>query len=580
MRLFFLILLLPLMGTAQVTPVDTTRLLQQINATGYEWKQGKFTGALYLPKDTQKLRSMDFGALAYKGDTVRLWSGQKWLPLVSGQTNAWTFTGNAGTNPSVNFLGTTDNQPLVFRVNNTKWGALYNTGGHLAFGELALSQPQTGVNCIALGLEALRYNTSGNGNIALGYEAFMFNTVRKGNVGIGWQAGQLNTVGEHHTYVGTHAGQFVNAGNENVAIGSYAMQYSDDTGFGQSTAVGTGASFQAASGITAVGYQSRSGLTPGNFKSLFSTSVGYKSLLNIENDTSVTVLGDFATSANSLKNATAIGSHAYVGASNSLVLGSINGTNGATSNTNVGIGISTPTAQLHTTGTVRLAGLTPSANAGDSMLVVNSANGDIGMRAIPNSIPSQWTSSSPGIYHTDPVSIGTSTVNSSQALLLVGTQVIKNASANNANAIEAQDNSGTVLAYIRRDGLIAGQYLGTADNVTAMLNQGYPSSGYGINIAGGKLLSWNSGAWYGTPLAAFYSNSSGLIEVNNGTSGQYRDLKFRTAFVTGDIINVATSKTPTSATDTGNAGDICWDSNYMYICTATNTWKRSALATW
>ena len=24
-------------------------------------------------------------------------------------------------------------------------------------------------------------------------------------------------------------------------------------------------------------------------------------------------------------------------------------------------------------------------------------------------------------------------------------------------------------------------------------------------------------------------------------------------------------------------GQICWDANYIYVCTATNTWKRSPL---
>ena len=34
--------------------------------------------------------------------------------------NAWSLTGNAGTNPTMNFLGTTDNQALELRVNNTR----------------------------------------------------------------------------------------------------------------------------------------------------------------------------------------------------------------------------------------------------------------------------------------------------------------------------------------------------------------------------------------------------------------------------------------------------------------------------
>jgi len=50
--------------------------------------------------------------------------------------------------------------------------------------------------------------------------------------------------------------------------------------------------------------------------------------------------------------------------------------------------------------------------------------------------------------------------------------------------------------------------------------------------------------------------------------------------INSDIIRLRNSKTPSSAGDSGNAGDICWDSNYMYICVATNTWKRIALTTW
>jgi hypothetical protein len=50
--------------------------------------------------------------------------------------------------------------------------------------------------------------------------------------------------------------------------------------------------------------------------------------------------------------------------------------------------------------------------------------------------------------------------------------------------------------------------------------------------------------------------------------------------VNGDRIRVSTAKTPASATATGTTGEICWDASYIYVCTATNTWKRSAIATW
>jgi hypothetical protein len=50
--------------------------------------------------------------------------------------------------------------------------------------------------------------------------------------------------------------------------------------------------------------------------------------------------------------------------------------------------------------------------------------------------------------------------------------------------------------------------------------------------------------------------------------------------VNGDLININTAKTPASATASGSTGDICWSSDYIYVCVAANTWKRAALSTW
>jgi hypothetical protein len=37
---------------------------------------------------------------------------------------------------------------------------------------------------------------------------------------------------------------------------------------------------------------------------------------------------------------------------------------------------------------------------------------------------------------------------------------------------------------------------------------------------------------------------------------------------------------PASSSDTGTQGDISWDSNYLYLCTSGDTWKRISLSTW
>lgn len=68
------------------------------------------------------------------------------------------------------------------------------------------------------------------------------------------------------------------------------------------------------------------------------------------------------------------------------------------------------------------------------------------------------------------------------------------------------------------------------------------------------------------------STTTGALTVSGGVG-------IAGATYIGGILNIATS-TPASAAASGVAGTIAWDSSYIYICTATNTWKRVAIATW
>ena len=50
---------------------------------------------------------------------IYFWDGSQWV--VSSESGAyWKILGNSGTNPTNNFVGTTDNQHLAFRTNNTE----------------------------------------------------------------------------------------------------------------------------------------------------------------------------------------------------------------------------------------------------------------------------------------------------------------------------------------------------------------------------------------------------------------------------------------------------------------------------
>ena len=68
------------------------------------------------------------------------------------------------------------------------------------------------------------------------------------------------------------------------------------------------------------------------------------------------------------------------------------------------------------------------------------------------------------------------------------------------------------------------------------------------------------------------------FQVFNGKQGLIGVFSSTGLAINGDI-SVST-KTPASAGAAGVAGTITWDSSYIYVCTATNTWKRAAIATW
>ena len=77
-------------------------------------------------------------------------------------------------------------------------------------------------------------------------------------------------------------------------------------------------------------------------------------------------------------------------------------------------------------------------------------------------------------------------------------------------------------------------------------------------------------------------NAAGRVLIGNPTPN---DITGEALQVSGAIIcdqfklwglNTA----PATASSTGTLGEIRIDANYIYICTATNTWKRVAIATW
>src|SRR5256885_976471 len=87
------------------------------------------------------------GLLIYQTDHTSgfyYYNGTAWT-AVTQKSKGWSLTGNAGTNPSTNFLGTTDAQPLVIKVNNQLSGYLdYNSSNSTGFGYQVLGTNSAG----------------------------------------------------------------------------------------------------------------------------------------------------------------------------------------------------------------------------------------------------------------------------------------------------------------------------------------------------------------------------------------------------------------------------------------------------
>jgi hypothetical protein len=295
-------------------------------------------------------------------DTVRnqliINTGNAMLPDWQNSTSgyAWSLTGNAGTQAALHFIGTTDNHPIQFKINNQWSGVLdsstqstyfgYQTGknaagtvANTAFGvrALGINFKGTGFNT-ALGSEALKANTTGYFNTAVGVSALINNQSGAYNVAVGVGSLGLASVG---TSFNTAVGKFAllnasenfgthTATNYNVAVGSEALKANSigidnvangyQAGYNSfgtaNTLMGSGSMFQMGSGDynTADGFEAMRSVYTGYYNTVLgsqafndytvfpparneesqTTAVGYRSLYHTDDAWGNTALGYLA----------------------------------------------------------------------------------------------------------------------------------------------------------------------------------------------------------------------------------------------------------------------------------------------
>lgn len=171
---------------------------------------------------------MPYYSSAYNAGTsgqVLLSSGAgaapQWTSFSSINLNTWYLTGNSGTTPGTNFIGTTDAQPLEFKSNSQKCGyADYSSSAATtSFGYEALNA-NTGSYNTAFGYNALFANTTGTQNTAVGNSALLTNDIGTNNTAIGYGA----DVSAHNLTNATAIGYNAKASASNtVTIGNNSV---------------------------------------------------------------------------------------------------------------------------------------------------------------------------------------------------------------------------------------------------------------------------------------------------------------------------------------------------------------------
>ena len=121
--------------------------------------------------------------------------------------------------------------------------------------------------------------------------------------------------------------------------------------------------------------------------------------------------------------------------------------------------------------------------------------------------------------------------------------------------------SSTVASNAWRINYTERSSAGVVQNYTANILQAYADGSVIINPT-------TSGVTASAKLLVGTATNAGYMLDVNGTA---RATQFYLS-----ALNTA----PASASATGTTGEIRIDANYIYICTATNTWKRVAIATW
>jgi hypothetical protein len=125
-------------------------------------------------------------------------------------------------------------------------------------------------------------------------------------------------------------------------------------------------------------------------------------------------------------------------------------------------------------------------------------------------------------------------------------------------------------------------FYGDGTNATFTLNQTTTAIGILVSING--TVQFPGSAYTVTGNQITFSEvplNTDRIDIRYLAVSVVRDNNFATDITVNGNITLtgilSVPQTTKASNATGTTGQICWDANYIYVCTATNTWKRTPL---
>jgi len=189
---------------------------------------------------------------------------------------------------------------------------------------------------------------------------------------------------------------------------------------------------------------------------------------------------------------------------------------------------------------------------------------------------------------------GTSTYDEVNNRLGIGTtspatqlDLIRNdGSSNNSVIIRNTSTTGTNNILLGEDASNNNIGFGWYASGSTVFQSLQPKTAYMYCLSGGNSMALNTST--STQPILFCTNNwvermrvfgAGNVAINTTTDAGYK-LDVNGTVRSTQFYLSALNTAPATASSTGTLGEIRIDASYIYICTATNTWKRSQIATW